>query len=511
MTSKKHLSTFANILPFLLILFFQKNLIREDSLLRRDDVSLISAVASVSSLKDYFIRLFNGSMWDIQPVRDLTFYLNLKLYNWFGYGFYHLTNIFICFLIIFLVRQILRKFDFKDNSITIAILFLSCHPVLNTSIAWVSNRKHLLSICFLLFFVLESLKPNPSSLKNFIWFQLSLLSQPITVFILPLSLLFKKFFLKQALRAWDFVNLACAATLTAFNYYFYKTDIKFLMRNVGEAANSGFGLYILRIGRVAVQLFFPVSFAVEYNPGNPLNFLGIVLTVMLIFLFIKYQFSWPRIFLYLTLLTTLFPVLKWGPRDAYLLTTLLLTSFIIAELLNKIDFKKSIVVSSVFLVAFSYYSTIHAKMWVHDIPLHETSAEVEGGLENQYRFAIIMGTYYPGKMHEFLKLLPQSFPDMNPEILRLQLALIVFTTPLLNDSQKLALFKKNEEPSIFEVYYESELHRRLGELEKSSAAEKILKKILSENPSAKREFLLNVCPSLPKQCEQLGFDLNTSL
>ena len=484
-------------------MFFHYDLIIHDTILLRDDVLLLSAVEGVTSYKDYGYKLWEGVLYDIQPVRDLTFYINLKLYHYFGYGGFHLFNIVLMLAILFVSNRNLKYFGFNDFTVLLGLFFITVHPIFNTSGAWVSNRKHLLSILFISLYVTECLRKNSSGPRSFIWVCLSLLSQPISIFI-PLGwILYKKFINLEKIRIWDQLIVFVSAVVLVLNYYFYNTNIRFAGRNSVDAVNSDLGIYILKLARVPVQLLFPVSFAVEYNPGNILNFVGIILSVGLIYIYYKFAKEKKEALIILTGLTTLFPVLRWGVRDAYLLVTLLLTGYLFIKTLNHRSRKTSILISVPIFLYFCYFSHKFTKMWIDDIVLHRMSHEIEGGSENLFRYANVLANFSPEKAYDIYGDAIKLYPHLTGQLLYAKRAESLYKAPNLTDQKKLEIFRSNKNPDVFSLFFEIKLLEKLLMNKELNNAKKAFTESL-KNTEYRQEFYNNMCLAYPDECRDLG-------
>ena len=68
---------FTVIAVLLLVLNFK--LIVDDPKINYDDLSLITPLKDLSSLSQYTAKIKNGEILDIQPLRDLSLFANIKL------------------------------------------------------------------------------------------------------------------------------------------------------------------------------------------------------------------------------------------------------------------------------------------------------------------------------------------------------------------------------------------------------------------------------------------------
>lgn len=498
--SKFHL--FYLIIPFILIIFHYDLLIK-DTILLRDDVLLVSAVDGITSLKDYVSKILEGALYDIQPVRDLTFYINLKFYHAFGYGGFHLFNIFLMLIILYVFKKNAMSLGLNNFVIFMGLTFVAVHPVFNTSGAWVSNRKHLLSILFISLYVSDCLKENPSGPRSLMWVLLSFLSQPITLFIPVGWILYKRLVELKKIFFGDKLIIFLSFVVLISNYYFYNSNIRFAGRNAVDAYNSDIGTYILKLARVPVQLFMPLSFAVEYNPGNILNFVGIVLSVILLYLYNKFSKEKKEAFIILIGLTTLFPVIKWGGRDAYLLVTLLMTGYLFMKITNRLSRKVSCLISIPIFLYLGFYSYKFTNMWKHDVVLHKMSHEIEGGAENFFRYANVLAIYDPEKAYDIYGEAIKVYPHLAGQVLFANRAEALFKAPNLTDQKKLEKFRSNQNPDIFSLFFEIKLLEKLQLTKEVNSAKKALIQSLN-NAEYRMEFYNIMCLTYHDECKNFG-------
>ena len=144
---------------------------------------------TLTNIKASFTHFFMGNY---APVQIISYMLDYELWGMDPKGF-HLTNVLLhafnsalCFLII----RVITKNIFVSLS---AALFFALHPVQTETVSWLSQRKTLLSMFFMLssflFYIRYSENKKISILFiSLVLFLLSLLSKAVTVFY-PLMLI----------------------------------------------------------------------------------------------------------------------------------------------------------------------------------------------------------------------------------------------------------------------------------------------------------------------------------
>jgi len=126
---------------------------------------------------------YSASLWI--PVTWISFFLDYELYG-MNPGGYHITNVilhvFNTLILFVILYQITQK---KWQSFFVAALF-SCHPIHVESIAWIIERKDVLSTFFLMLFLYTYLQYTKK--ENFVsyitamfFFLLGLMTKPMLV------------------------------------------------------------------------------------------------------------------------------------------------------------------------------------------------------------------------------------------------------------------------------------------------------------------------------------------
>jgi hypothetical protein len=169
----------------LVIFFFQKDLIFNDPILNYDDHRLLDPLYQLNSLDPiHYIELVkSGKILDVQPLRDLTFSLDIKIKSLTGFGTHHLQNSVIWIIIIFLFQELLGLLKITNPVKSVFLVLYGLNPCFWNAVCWISGRKHLLSTLFILLSTNIFLK----EIKKDNGFKLSAILKIITLFILSCS------------------------------------------------------------------------------------------------------------------------------------------------------------------------------------------------------------------------------------------------------------------------------------------------------------------------------------
>ena len=494
--------------PWLLILIgwavIHWELIIYDRLLGRDDLPLILPLLKTASFSDYFGKLWQGVYSDLQPVRDLTFFFNILAKEWLGYGGFHLANTVLAFLILTRVKVLLELRGIEKKLVWTCLLLIAFHPLYNVAFAWVSNRKHLLAVFFILCYLVEWQKNGATNQRSLLYILLSILSQPITVFI---PLIKEGFQFLQTKRWTPLSVVSVIVTLSLFcaNYAFYKLLPIFAARNVVESLAPN-AEWVTRMARVFAQIFVPLSFAVEYDSGSYLALVGLAIGCIYGLLFYRERIKdRPTLVLLIMVTSSLFPVLSWGPRDAYLIL------FLCFSICSAIIFwgqafrgnRGYAVLPVIFLLAFQ--SNRFVEMWKSDLKLYSMSYSIEGGAINQLAYAHALRRVQP----ELAYRLSVDLRDKYPNGFSYQLIQLVTESYYLstydNVEEKLKIYRGSESLDTYHLFFKAKFLADHGHEHEAAEVRRQLKEIIANN-KAERDILLSaVCLDYLPDCTTLGF------
>jgi hypothetical protein len=432
--------------------FIHFDLLTLDPVLGRDDVYIFNNILMTENLLDYFKKMINGDYWDLQPVRDITLFFNKFLLQIFGHSYLHLLNLIIAYLVLLKLKTFLMLKKVDTYQILIIILFIALHPLYNVTFAWITNRKHLLSILFILCYLSEWEKKNVLNFKTTIFMILSILSQPITIFI-PCFAIGLDTFLKKKITSQSILQILILSIVIVSNYFFYREISHFAARNLMVSGIWEFG-WVINVARAFAQIFFPVSFAAEYDPGNPLGLLGLLLAVMAGALIYKYLKRDLRIFI-LTLMTftTLFPILPYNLRDAYILGTLLLLSALSIIFVGAFLKGKNIFVLILLLPLLGLQSFKFVDMWESDEKLSFQSYSIEGGAFNMTNLGYMYRRTNPDFAYELSLDLRRKYPDGASYHLFLLVAESYYYTKTKSIEEKLNTYLRSDGQGIFHLFF----------------------------------------------------------
>ena len=340
-----------------------------------DDRPLVEPLRQIHSLSDYARAVSDGRVFDLNPLRDLTYLADLQLSQLSGHSTLHLTNYLLWLLCLALAYGCFQRLLPTSTHAIAAFLLLLTHPVSVKAVAGVADRKHLLAFVFVLLAVRSTLQEKRG--RALLFFALSVLSHPIHL-LWPLwwfahrRLTSGSSFTRIAREGWSLGLIALAGL--AANQWYYTGP--YLRANLGDAKylHSTFTLdpsySLLSFGRYFFQLLVPVQISVfDYLVGDLANLLG--LGLLPVFALLVWKFV-PRNLRWLGALPFFLPLLLVNVRptwtfvnDAYLLFPLFGSLLLIVSLLARwLNEKNLLVVASILSLLLLTQTLPLSRAWV---------------------------------------------------------------------------------------------------------------------------------------------------
>ncbi len=339
--------------------------VQYDTMLNRDDNLLVPPMAKVDSLTGYVKAVADNSILDIQPLRDLSFFINLKIQEWTRFSGFHLFNLIFFLVAIFLVGRLLETLNFRKTTVLSGMAIYAFHPLMVSAVGWVSARKHSLAVVFVLLAIIDFFKNKNITRKSTAWYFFSSLSHQIFC-LLPFWIVFyawkKKWKLDRRMMAlmvilsWSVVILATIKTflVNQANSQYLQPDY---FANVSR--------YVLSVGRTFTLVTLPVSISAFYWQGSFWNIVGLPLLTG--FLYLAYRnprreelLSW----IFLAVLAHL-PTYITFINDTYLYLPLICVIVCLANFLenSKLSIRNQKILTTVIVVLLAVKTVNVSDMW----------------------------------------------------------------------------------------------------------------------------------------------------
>ena len=211
------------------------------------DDDLLVARSKLIQAPDGLQRIwFTTEPVDYWPVTNSSFWLEWRLWSSHSTG-YHITNLLLHIADSLLVWAVLARLRIRGAFL--AALLFAVHPVNVESVAWIAQRKNLLSLLFFLLSALAYFKSesgDSSSVETASgfnrWYWLSLLAFVLamlskgSVAVLPLMLLLTAWWQRGRITRIDLIRitpmLAIAVGLTFVNIWFQNRHPEEIVRSV---------------------------------------------------------------------------------------------------------------------------------------------------------------------------------------------------------------------------------------------------------------------------------------
>ncbi len=370
---------------------------------------------------------FSIELSNWHPLTWISHIIDVSFYG-LNAGGHHFTNLIIhtlnSIIFYFIVLRI-SKNNFLISSF--ACFLFALHPLHIESVAWISERKDVLSTFFgfsSIYIYLEYIKHKQKYLYfSFVLaFVLSLMSKAMFVTLPFLLLLFD--FLLNRFKEVKVVKLILEK-VPLFILSFFSSIIIFIAQSEGEAVANFEGLpFLIRLTNASLsyfkylyKTFYPKNLAVQYiyDPSlSPLLFFLCLLSIILItYIFFKLRKKKPYlIFGWLWYLGTLVPVIgivQIGSQpiaDRYTYVPLcgifILLAFFFYDLFKK---RKSLylVFSISIILILSVLSFFQVKHWKNPITLFNHTIKVtekEGNMNSVARSNLAIFYFYKGQLEK---------------------------------------------------------------------------------------------------------------
>jgi hypothetical protein len=479
------------------------DLITQDPILGRDDLSILKNIMNTHSISEYFQKLMKGDYWDLQPVRDLTLFINKFFKIHFGFGGLHLFNLILALMVLVKLRTFLLMKKVAPLETLTIIALIALHPLYHVIFAWITNRKHLLSFFFILCYLIHWEKKGKLNFKTSLYMMLSLLSQPITLFI-PILATGYDIFQQKKLRFLAFFDFILITIIMGANYLFYKNIDLFAARNLMKGNFWDFS-WVVNISRAFSQIFIPISFAVEYDLGHPLALIGLILGVLFFILIYKNLHRDFKLYcLILMAFSTMFPIPVYNLRDAYLLGFLILVVTLSVIFLGLYLKEKKILILFFLLPFLGFQSYKFVDMWESDEKLTFQSYFIEGGAFNQTNLGYLYRKINPDFAYNLSLDLRERYPGGASYHLFLLVAESYYYTKLKTTEEKLKTYLQSEGQGLFHLFFKYKFLKTHNHLTQAQQTLNLLRQELSLHPEEIPVLKSMVCVNYPEDCQEIN-------
>ncbi len=259
------------------------------------DTYLVSELKDILSLSEYISAWRDSKIHDIQPIRDISLLFDREMTQLTGISSYQYTSLFIWLITTFIIYKTVLAISTLSslNTSLLFLLFIS-HPLYVKSVSYIGLRKHLLAFLFGALFIKTILVESKSRFSKFhlaLFHTLSLLSQPINIFLPIWSTYYSKYIMnksyKETLKTFA-IPILLSLFLGVFNLWWY-LDVSQVDSGVSKyMPGNSIADRVLAIGRYFSFFFIPINFSIFYGKESILCLLGIFIGPSYFYLVYKY-------------------------------------------------------------------------------------------------------------------------------------------------------------------------------------------------------------------------------
>ncbi len=455
-----------------------------DQLIKYDDPFVVVPIQKIDSFSQYVSAVQKGVVPDLQPVRDLSIKINYLLEEWCGRPYFHQTNVLLFLIALLGIYFMLSEWFPRSPLGNVMVLHLiAFSPLYVSSVAWITARKHLLALMFIVWatwFLLRYLKGE----KRAIWgvslmYAFSLLSHPMNIMWPVVSAIALLFFGSGRKIKVLFPSFLIALVLGLLNLKYYSSSYEFMSGGHAKFADveiHGIDSSLLMLGRYVFQTFIPYWTSVgDYGFDSWQNLVGLGMIPVFFGLIGK---AGGRRMLVLSLsgfILLLFPVVaritQHSGNDTYLLTGSIFLVFcayhLFQERMKQVKLGKGIspavmALLVIFLPFEVAYSRSKAWAWSDSLLIFKQAYEVEPSYPNQFSYAetlFFRGQY--DKAFLIIKDLHDSY-GMSPHLDGL-IARLIIESPDFSDQQRLGYFDEYKLKSRVARILRASIESRVGE------------------------------------------------
>ncbi len=349
---------------------------------------IFPVLLKISTISEYFNNLFSFQTIDFQPIRDLSLYIDLGFYNYFGINISVFHNLLLwigaCLVLGRIIKHVFAGLE--DLEILLIITGFLVYPLFVQTISWGIARKHILTFLFILLATLQWIKANEeskhkSTIFATLFYFFSILSQPITL-LWPLWAVVYTFLKRTSSRLNTFIKLIPAFVImivvTIINFSYYEKSPVFA-KYYGTKTDELFEISdkILAFGHYLFQMLLPYWLSFTYTLGHWSTLGGLGLLGLIIFLVFGLKVNLKFFIIWATYILLPLAVVISKSRtlyDTYLLVPTIGLLFIflaIKEKMPKFKFKHLIYSCSIIIwMSLSHYES---SAWTDEVELTRRS------------------------------------------------------------------------------------------------------------------------------------------
>lgn len=260
-------------------------IISDPSPVNPDFQYLIQSLSETSSPFDYFLKLFRFQTLDFQPIRDLTFFIDIGIHRLTNWNSIIFQNVLWWVLSGAILVRLLQRRGFETQVSCLMVLGFLLYPLFVSTISWGFARKHIVAFFFILLATDEVEKEDGKLSRVYFFYILALLAHPIHILWSVWAVWKRKVQLKKYLPL-----IAVSVAFIILNKIYYSTSEVFLAHFPDLSLQS---LHppdmILALSHYFSQIFFPYFLSFRYYPGLYSDIAGLLVITGISIVLLKYK------------------------------------------------------------------------------------------------------------------------------------------------------------------------------------------------------------------------------
>ena len=485
-----------------------------------DTTSITENLDRISSLKNipviFTTNCYNEDAPDIpyyRPILILTFSLETVL---FGYNpkIYHFGNLYLFCFSLYVMYMLLVRLNFNETISKFIVALLAVHPVISSTVAFVSTRAEMLLAIFILlsFIMLINYLETKKILyliSYILFYMIALFTKESAITFFPLYFVFI-FLFEYEITIKEYIKLFIVLLIPTIFYFVCRStvvqqnDFLYFITNITTYTNF-IKIIILYMAKILYPDYIhTILFNIQLSPKDIV--LSIIFLSILCVIFYKKLASRKLIaFSTVCILTFLFPTVFLYENQVFYHRLFLPLFFIAMVVIQTIDtilkrnsrLKNIIIVLLIFLtLVFSVKSFFNIDKYINS-PVFCLNMYKDAPDYHMSCFSLAKQYYLVGEYDEAMKLINEAIKRKDLYEYEITACNILMTQDKFKEAEKILLNLLKQEERFETIVYLSEVYYFEGDMEKAIA---FAKQAYIMNPDD--ELILKHAARLP------GFDLN---
>lgn len=466
-----------------------------------DGYFILPSYDKYSDLWSYLKGLVELKAYDLQPVRDLSLFLDWKLWKVTGFNSFVWQNVLwwvaICYLIVGLLKELFPSFSWA-KALSFGCVY-AVYPLFSGSVSWGIARKHILALFFTVLATRALVRFARSGvgrqlLLMCLWYFLGILSQPIGI-LFPIWALVFLFLLyperlRPALKGLIPLFILFLASAWANFLYYSKSELFTYVFSSKTKDALNFELKFSALGHYLYQLFVPFQPSFPYGNDWNVSIAGFVLFAGLVAFYFWRRLPWRPLFVWTNFLLMPLSIILNTPRlrmDPYLLIPSFGFLVIVCLILEKSSLRWGKPLLLIMLLGYAADTMYETRAWTSTIRFDQRNFSRSPSCITAIRLArshFDENLTMPDEAHNFLKshscfIAESPYARLEHELFISQ---VIYFDQGLDPNEKLQELEKMGSDFFYPRLIRAAILVRMGKLD---LANELLDEIYKENQHLK--------------------------